>query len=491
LPEPEPTTLSGTLRRLRRIPFAEECRIYRNLTARHWPLIISLGLLLMWLYLFPFQGSVVWELTAGLAVNAHPLMALFLTGTVAGLLTGAWLSYRFPHLTVWLSLAALPGMAASALLMEIPERFWWLVFIALGFLTGVMLLTWGYYYITTVPADRKTRLLAAGALLSGVFSLALHFLTAPLSPRHVIIVFSLVLAGLPVFAIWKYRQNPHVDKPEAAAAGDTEPKPLTLRTAWPYGVIIGIASLVSGLTQVVIHYSLEGNGITWLLPGWIPFFLLLLCAGSIGDRKGLRRIAYIGVAMTGVGLMAAGFLRLTVRLFVIQGLASTGYAFLDTFSWVVPAALAGGSKKVFTYAGFMSVYMLANLTGVLIGSRIIDTGDDIELITISLSGLLVIVSMLFVTRLKGPAVTAVTAAAAPAADIETALAARFNLTKREREIARLLLAGASTGEIQEKTFIADTTLKSHLRNIYRKAGVRNRLELTLGLLNTREDETKE
>ncbi len=53
----------------------------------------------------------------------------------------------------------------------------------------------------------------------------------------------------------------------------------------------------------------------------------------------------------------------------------------------------------------------------------------------------------------------------------------FNLTRQETEIALLLLQGFKDRSICSSLFISQNTLKYHLRNIYRKTGSANRLEL--------------
>lgn len=54
----------------------------------------------------------------------------------------------------------------------------------------------------------------------------------------------------------------------------------------------------------------------------------------------------------------------------------------------------------------------------------------------------------------------------------------FTLTRREREIIHELAQGLYYKEIASKTFISPETVKQHLKNIYRKMGVRNRMEAT-------------
>lgn len=51
-----------------------------------------------------------------------------------------------------------------------------------------------------------------------------------------------------------------------------------------------------------------------------------------------------------------------------------------------------------------------------------------------------------------------------------------SLTDREKEMLRLLLQGKSNKEISGITFVSTETVKSHLQNIYKKLGVKSRLE---------------
>ncbi len=61
------------------------------------------------------------------------------------------------------------------------------------------------------------------------------------------------------------------------------------------------------------------------------------------------------------------------------------------------------------------------------------------------------------------------------------------LTKREREIVRLIAAGRSNPEIAELLYLSLNTVKWHVKNLYGKLGVSSRVEAAaraqeLGLL---------
>jgi DNA-binding CsgD family transcriptional regulator len=56
-------------------------------------------------------------------------------------------------------------------------------------------------------------------------------------------------------------------------------------------------------------------------------------------------------------------------------------------------------------------------------------------------------------------------------------ASRYRMTTREKEVALLLKEGLSSGEIAARLFISYKTVETHIYSIYRKAGIRNRVQL--------------
>ena len=53
------------------------------------------------------------------------------------------------------------------------------------------------------------------------------------------------------------------------------------------------------------------------------------------------------------------------------------------------------------------------------------------------------------------------------------------LSEREREVLRWLAAGASNREIGRQLYIAESTVKRHVYNIFGKLNVRNRTQAAL------------
>jgi DNA-binding CsgD family transcriptional regulator len=66
---------------------------------------------------------------------------------------------------------------------------------------------------------------------------------------------------------------------------------------------------------------------------------------------------------------------------------------------------------------------------------------------------------------------------ADAVTLETAVRARYSLSKRELEIIYYIIAGMSYNEIADKLCISKLTVHTHVKNIYRKTRAKNRIEL--------------
>jgi DNA-binding CsgD family transcriptional regulator len=235
-----------------------------------------------------------------------------------------------------------------------------------------------------------------------------------------------------------------------------------------YAVVGSLSSPTSGLLS---YYVL------------LPYIFLLFLAGFFADRIGRRINAIAGAIIIGIGFMAVGLLRGHLQFVAIQTLLVGGYAFLDVFTWVIPADASRGRKIPLMYSAVLGTNILAILAGVVLGEKIGHLAEGSEILTVSLAGIFSFLSLAFIIRLKetlqpiAPAVTNI-----PLESLES-IVQRFGLTPRESDVVELLITGASTQEIRDKLVIAPDTLKRHLRNIYRKAGVRNRLEFTMAVMN--------
>lgn len=62
-----------------------------------------------------------------------------------------------------------------------------------------------------------------------------------------------------------------------------------------------------------------------------------------------------------------------------------------------------------------------------------------------------------------------------------AAARRYDLTRREEDVLRLLVEGNTAAQITEELVVSPNTTKTHLRNLYRKLGINRRADLATRL----------
>ncbi len=76
---------------------------------------------------------------------------------------------------------------------------------------------------------------------------------------------------------------------------------------------------------------------------------------------------------------------------------------------------------------------------------------------------------------EGPVAALISPATQP--EISTLIVEAYGLSKREREVARLVFAGLATQEIADALHVSSYTVQDHLKAIFAKVGVHSRREL--------------
>ncbi len=139
-----------------------------------------------------------------------------------------------------------------------------------------------------------------------------------------------------------------------------------------------------------------------------------------------------------------------------------------------------GAKAVRAFAVIYSSSMLIIL--VAIELHILVRLDNNLLIIMFFFQLLVVNGMpllylrRFMEMVHGP-LTPV-AEKSPSAPDPQSLFEKYNISKREQEIVLLVCKGKSNKEIEAELFISLQTVKDHITSIYRKTGLKNRVQLT-------------
>jgi DNA-binding CsgD family transcriptional regulator len=78
--------------------------------------------------------------------------------------------------------------------------------------------------------------------------------------------------------------------------------------------------------------------------------------------------------------------------------------------------------------------------------------------------------------------TAVVIEAAPVSDIAELLMGAYGLTRRERQVLQLVIAGTPSSAIAAQLHISVNTVQDHLKSLFAKVGVRSRGQLVARVL---------
>ncbi len=471
-----------------KISLAGEMQSYAGLIRQHWALILSIGLLFGWLLSFPMQGPLLVNLTAEGNANLQVLITAFLSGHIIGLLAGGIEGYYSRRNLIWLSLGGIPCLVLSMSITAFPTEVWWLIFLLLGLFAGNAVTAWGGLFSAAVLPHLRGRTFILGAILANlILYLVSNLNNIGFDLSWLLRAVSILPLGLTVILIFRYRK----------AEQNTRPAPvneiLDLRASiaghWPVMPFIFAIYAVGGIMYAVVGALSSPPDSNLVYFALVPYILFLLAAGSLADRFGRRAAAITGAVMVGAGFMLVVLLEGPLQFFSNQIFLVGSYAFLDTFTWTMAADLAIKRKAAFYYSIIISINVLAILLGVVLSEKMGEWAGEEPTLTVSLAGLFAFISLGLVFRLGETLPAAAAVQASLDLDLLNNFAEEKGFTSRELDIARLLIAGAATPEILEKLVITPNTLKSHLRNIYRKSGARNRLEFTMAVIKNKKENT--
>lgn len=269
-----------------------------------------------------------------------------------------------------------------------------------------------------------------------------------------------------------------------------------LHRAFFFFVIINnLVSLIDVLFKYLPSRMESATGSPGPLAGFLVFPLMAaftyflldfqFALGGIPFRRVWKRvwIAYWG-------LLFAGFLAAEFQQIVNQDMRLTRIL-MPFFDVAIIASGLGGSLFVFLrarafedrserrFARTASSYLFAAflIFGLLFYAPLTLASDGRVLIR-SLLGFLYILPLLAwqTVRLRQTKNALLTRLAGAGDELERWFEGK-SLSPRERQIARFILEGKSNQTIEKELFIGKRTVESHLYSIYRKTGVKNRLQL--------------
>ncbi len=462
---------------------------YRRLT------IIVFSLFFAWLLAFPFEGRILYALADYYNVPVHQFVFSTMASHFAGLILCGFI-IKTMKAAKRLMLGSIAFCAAASGVFFLPPSFLWTAaLLTASLLAGCSVAAWGFFLKSGTPKNERIKTMADGLICSNILMILLNMAAIHVSP-HVGLGLSMLVLGMAFLFALRLPQKEEADNHEQITVSADQPesparitKPLFFLC-----LFIVVITINSGLM-----YQVQGPAFSHLewLTSWywaVPYIAALFIMRNLSRKTNRAYILYIAIAMIGFSFIAFLVLdRSAQGYLVVNTLMLGACGVYDLFWWSILGEMLELHKNP---ARVLGVGLSANVLGVLLGGLIGNAlfSENMQGQNSTLLALGVVCVTLVMLPPLNKRLTALlenhaylTVLFEMSHQEQTRLIRDFSisekLTERESEIASLLLTGKTYRMIAGELHVSENTVKTHVRNLYSKAGVQNRTELINIFLN--------
>jgi DNA-binding CsgD family transcriptional regulator len=445
--------------------------------------VIVFSLFFSWLLAFPFEGRILYALADYYNISSGSFVFGTMAAHFAGLLACGFFVRNMRTAKKLMLFSIAFCIAASAVFFRPPSFLWTVALILAAFLVGCCVAAWGYYFKGCTPKNERIKTMADGLIFSNLLMILLNMAAIHISPHAGLWFSMLTLSAAFLFAL----RLPKEEAPEEPAS--YEQSEIYVGKASPLAFLclfVVVITINSGLM-----YQVQGPAFAHLewLTSWywaVPYIAALFIMRNLPRKTNRAYILYVAIAMIGLSFIAFLALgRSWADYLVVNTLMLGACGVYDLFWWSILGDMLELDKNP---ARIMGVGLSANVLGVLLGGLIgngVASGQSHNPTLLALCVVCVTLILLpplhtrLTTLLKNH-VYLTTITEMPVQE-QTRLICEFSitekLTEREGEIAALLIKGKTYRMIASELHVSENTVKTHVKNIYSKAGVQSRTEL--------------
>ncbi len=461
---------------------------------------LTMAPLVAWLWSFPMFGPLLSSRVLEARVDPAGLFLIFAAAHAAGLLfyvlfadytrsTGGPKTKAIPPVCQ-LHLSALACGLLTVAFAFLPVPFWPLCLALTGLSSAPFMIWCGMALATKVEPEKRGRHLGIVLLLAVLLHLPF---TIPVKTNQTATISLVVASMLPLISL-RPAGRLYTKKTTQPAS---EPKLQVTKWYWPCFVFILLGFYAGGgLMYGLVYSQLLWTGAYTGVLATCFYLLAALPAGILADNRGRRFLLALALSSGGLGFLALVPSSSYLLQLASSGLLQAGFAAMDIFIWCTLADWTASNPPTTRYIGWG---LSLNVAAITLSAW--EIGFVTDLSSPGFPWPLAAAALLFallpfanLLQETAPSHTRHTAIPPLAAAVETennkggseeipAAFANFfqayRLTPRETQVAILLLSNKSLSAIQEELCISRNTLKTHLRNIYRKTGTTGQKEFIL------------
>ncbi len=451
-------------------------------------LLITVGCSLFFAYIlsFLFEGQVLYSLFASSSVETSRYLLVAIVAHLLGLFSCGYFvksSDAVRHVMI--------GSMGSCLLATTPFFFgpsalWMGGLIVSGYTSGCAVASFGSLLKAFTPRSERFKTCANILINSNVIMIAINVVAMNVSP-FLGLVLSLTCVVLGMVFIWALPSNSMNE--EGSKTEGIQNQQSNINKPWLLlALFVLIITINSGLMYQVINPAFEHltGLVSWY---WaVPYIVALIVMRNLPPRVKHSSALYVGMAMIMAAFISFMLLgRNASDYLIVNTLMLGACGIFDLFWWsILGEMLDYTDNPVRVFGMGLAANVFGVLVGGVLGMLIVSLQlSYAEVTVIALTIVSMTVALLptlnrnLVMLLKSHAYLVVyDSMNKPQRNAIVARRATLDsLTVREQEVLELLLDGKSNRQIAEMLFISESTVKTHVRNIYSKYDVRSRAEL--------------
>lgn len=451
--------------------------------------ILSFSFSFTYLLSFLFEGQVLYGFINELEVPTSmyilaPIVAHFIGLFSAGFLIRSHWKAKYIMLS-----GILACLISSGPFFFPPSVFWLVGLILASYASGLSLAAWGYFLKLLTPKNERIKTCADVLILTNINMIIINVVAVNSSSLIGLIIAMLFLIIGALFT-WLLPDD------QAETQANNKPDEPTGNIKKPMIALflfITIITINSGLMYQVIIPAFEH---LTMLTSWywaVPYILTLLLMRRFPQKTKSPILLYIGMVMIMVAFISFMLLgRNTIDYLIVNTLMLSAFGIFDLFWWRIIGEMLDCTENPIKLFGIgLSANVLGILLGDLLGVTIrsmMFSGAEVTVIALTV----VCITLVILPPLNNQLLMLLKSCAYPAiyermgeekqAFIIQQTKMIDPLTKREEEVLQLILSGQSNKEISGNLFITESTVKTHVRNIYSKYDVSSRAELISSFL---------
>lgn len=469
---------------------------YFQIWAGHKNRIIPMSAFVAWLWVFPLFGM----LQGVMPVSEETLRYFnicFLTGNVIGFLSIGILGHRRYLFTLFkvsgacdfflmLAILSYTNFLQPAVLPGSSPLPWAMPVLSLAFFMGtfsaVYFAFWGSG-ISRMPSRSRGHYMGAMLAVAVFFTFGLYLIA--LGSEILAAIASGFLLLLPTFYAYKFAVYP-LQEEVPLNKSKVHPPLYSFRRFWaPFALTLLSLYILSWVSHLVIFPAVSEHHPLAPFFGLQMYGLLALTGGYTLDK--LEELEYLGIA--GLIFLGSAFFFLPVAakydlylplILLLEG----SYGLIDLFIWVCIAYAAlffkGDPVRYYGWGLFLNILFV--LSGIVFQEffQVLSSGYSTYQMSV-IAGAILFCGIFPALSLRK--INPSNSSPLPAfrqTGTSPALSQFMGneaLTPRELEVVACILSGMDNSSIESKLGVTKNTLKSHIKHIYNKMGVKKRSEL--------------